>query len=69
MHLVGVVLQIEKLNVIVLENFLQRLRCVESGRRVVARELVAAIEDNGENAMSSFGWVTGGWGDAKRERT
>jgi hypothetical protein len=42
-HFLGVALQIEKLNVIVPENFLQRLWRVESVRRVVARELVTSI--------------------------
>jgi len=49
-HFLGVALQIEKLNVIVPEDFLQRLRRVECARRVVARELVASIKDEGEKA-------------------
>src|SRR6516225_3063599 len=39
-HFLEVALQIEQLNVIVPENFFQRLRRVESARRVVAPELV-----------------------------
>src|SRR6516165_12751129 len=61
-HFLGVALQIEKLNVIVPEDFLQRLRRVECARRVVARELVASIKDEKErkSRLSSFTCVTGG---------
>src|SRR5262249_46672815 len=49
-HFVGITLQIEKLDVVVLENLVQRLWRVERSRRVVAGELVTSIENKGEKA-------------------
>src|SRR5262245_8510833 len=49
-HFVGVILQIEKLNVVVLEKLVQRLGRVECGRRIEPGELVTSIENKGEKA-------------------
>src|SRR5262249_23251997 len=49
-HFVGVILQIEKLDVVVLEKLVQRLGRVECGRRVVPGELVTSIENKGGKA-------------------
>src|SRR5262247_878677 len=49
-HFVGIILQIEKLDVVVLEKLVQRLGRVECGRRVVPGELVTPIENKGEKA-------------------
>src|SRR5262249_21106473 len=49
-HFVRVFLQIEELDVVVLENLVQRLRRVERSRRVVAGELVTSVEDKREKA-------------------
>ena len=47
---VGVALQIEQLDVVVLVDLLQRVRRIERGRRVVPDELEASIEDEGDHA-------------------
>src|SRR5436190_12747518 len=56
MQLVGILAEIEKLDVIVLEDLIERLRSVEGGGGIVTRELVAPIEHKGqESALAEVG--------------
>src|SRR5215469_13943821 len=47
-HFFRVAREIEKLHVVVLQDFLQRLRGVESGWRVIASKLVTSVENDVE---------------------
>ena len=39
------ILQVKELNVVVAKNLLKRLRCIEIGRGIIARELVPPVEN------------------------
>src|SRR5215475_8715961 len=49
-QLVGILLQVEQLNVVVLKDLVESLRRVERGGRVVAGELVASVERKGHES-------------------
>src|SRR5262249_57999532 len=56
MQLVRILAEIEKLDVVVLEDLIWRLRSVDGGGGIVTRELVASIEHKGqESALAEVG--------------
>src|SRR6516165_3148773 len=56
MQLVGILAEIEQLDVVVVEDLIERLRSVERGGGIVTRELVASIEHKGqESALAEVG--------------
>src|SRR5262245_52802640 len=60
MQLVGILAEIEKLDVVVLEDLIERLRSVERGGGIVTRELVAPIEHKGqESPLAEIGVLLG----------
>src|SRR6516162_3753285 len=55
-QLVGILAEVEQLDVVVLEDLIERLRSVERGGGVVTREVVASIEHKGqESALAEVG--------------
>src|SRR5499427_4729988 len=49
-QLVGILAEIEQLDVVVLEDLIERLRSIERGGGIVTRELVASIEHKGQES-------------------